>query len=313
MSESVLRLGTRKSPMAMIQSGMVAELITERTGRPVELVGMSSFGDNTGAYLDQIGGQGVFVSVLRASLAAGDVDLAVHSLKDLPTSPVPGITLAAVPPRDDPRDALIARDGAKLQDLPEGARIGTGSPRRAAQLRLLQPGLRPVPLRGNAGTRLAKVTSGELDAVVLAYAGLARLDQLDLISQVFDVEDMVPAPGQGALAVECRAGDEALISLLRCVDDRPTRAAVTAERIVLAQLEAGCSAPLGAYAAGTELLQLTAIVVGDDGGPVRARLSGPASRAGQLGRDVAEELLRRGAATTIAASAAANSDGEDTQ
>jgi hydroxymethylbilane synthase len=299
--------------MAMIQSGMVAELITERTGRPVELVGMSSFGDNTGAYLDQIGGQGVFVSVLRASLAAGDVDLAVHSLKDLPTSPVPGITLAAVPPRDDPRDALIARDGAKLQDLPEGARIGTGSPRRAAQLRLLQPGLRPVPLRGNAGTRLAKVTSGELDAVVLAYAGLARLDQLDLISQVFDVEDMVPAPGQGALAVECRAGDEALISLLRCVDDRPTRAAVTAERIVLAQLEAGCSAPLGAYAAGTELLQLTAIVVGDDGGPVRARLSGPASRAGQLGRDVAEELLRRGAATTIAASAAANSDGEDTQ
>lgn len=314
MSVGVLRLGTRKSPMAMAQSARVAQLITERTGRPVELVGMSSFGDVSGARLDQIGGQGVFVSALRSHLAAGDVDLAVHSLKDLPTAAVPGITLAAVPVRDDPRDALIAKDGAKLADLPEGARIGTGSPRRAAQLRLMRPGLRPVPVRGNAGTRLAKVTSGELDAVVLAYAGLARLNQLDVVSQVFDVEEMLPAPGQGALAVECRTADEPMISLLSCVDDPATRAAICAERMVLAQLEAGCSAPVGAYAAWTETLQLTAIALGEDGGPaVRARASGPASQAEQLGRDVAAELLRRGAGRTTAASAAASSDGDGEQ
>jgi hydroxymethylbilane synthase len=314
VSRKTLRLGTRKSPMAMAQSARVAQLITERTGHPVELVGMSSFGDVTGARLDQIGGQGVFVSALRSSLAAGDVDLAVHSLKDLPTAAVPGITLAAIPPRDDPRDALVGKDGAKLADLPEGARIGTGSPRRAAQLRLMRPGLLPVPVRGNAGTRMAKVTSGELDAVVLACAGLARLNQLDVITQVFDVEEMLPAPGQGALAVECRTADEPMISLLTCVDDPSTRAAVCAERMVLAQLEAGCSAPVGAYAAGTEVLQLTAVAMGEDGGPaVRARRSGPASQAEQLGRDVAAELLRRGAGKTTAASAAASSDGDDAQ
>lgn len=314
MSKEVLRLGTRKSPMAMTQSARVAQLITERTGHPVELVGMSSFGDVTGARLDQIGGQGVFVSALRSSLAAGDVDFAVHSLKDLPTADVPGITLAAVPVRDDPRDALIGAGGAKLADLPEGARIGTGSPRRAAQLRLMRPGLLPVPVRGNAGTRLAKVTSGELDAVVLAYAGLARLNRLDVVTQVFEVEEMLPAPGQGALAVECRSADEPMISLLSCADDPSTRAAVCAERMVLAQLEAGCSAPVGAYAAGTGVLQLTAVAMGEDGGPaVRARLSGPASQAEQLGRDVAAELLRRGAGKTTAASAAASSDGDDAQ
>jgi hydroxymethylbilane synthase len=304
--------------MAMAQSASVAKLITEQTGCDVELVGMSSFGDVTPVRLDQLGGQGVFVSALRASLAAGDVDLAVHSLKDLPTAGVPEITLAAVPAREDARDALVGRDGAKLADLPAGARIGTGSPRRAAALRLIRPDLHPVPVRGNAGTRLAKVTSGELDAVVLAYAGLARLGQLDLVSQVFDLDEMVPAPGQGALAVECRTGDEAMAALLSRVDDPVTRAAVTAERAVLAGLAAGCSAPLGAYAAGTEVLHLTAVIMGSDGGPaVRARLSAPAARAIQLGRDVAAELLRRsgsrGAGQTIAASAAAISDGDDAQ
>jgi hydroxymethylbilane synthase len=311
VNSKVLRLGTRKSPMAMAQSGKVAQLITERTGQAVELVGMTSFGDTTAARLDQIGGQGVFVSALRAGLAGGEVDLAVHSLKDLPTAAVPGITLAAVPVREDPRDALVGRDGAKLADLPAGARIGTGSPRRAAAIRLMRPDLCPVAVRGNAGTRLAKVTSGELDAVVLAYAGLARLGQLERVSQVFEIDEMVPAPGQGALAVECRTGDQALISLLSCVDDPASRAAVTAERTVLAVLEAGCSAPLGAYAAGTEVLELTAVVMGDGGGPaVRARLSGPAARPGQLGREVAAELLRRGAGKSMAA---AISDGDGAQ
>jgi hydroxymethylbilane synthase len=307
----VLRLGTRKSPMAMAQSGQVAKLITVRTGVQVELVGLTSFGDVTQVHLPEIGGTGVFVSALRESLRHGDVDLAVHSLKDLPTAPVPGILLAAVPARDDPRDALVGRDGAKLADLPSGATIGTGSPRRAAQLRLMRPDIRPVPVRGNAGTRLAKVTSGAVDAVVLACAGLARIGQLDLVSEVFEPDAMIPAPGQGALAVECRADAGELAALLATVDDPGSRAAVTAERTVLAELEAGCSAPLGAYAAGTGILQLTAAVVAGDGmTAVRASLSGPAAQAAKLGRDLAAELLRQGAGTIVAGSTAMAAPGE---
>ena len=307
----VLRLGTRKSPMAMIQAGHVAELIRQRTGAGVELVGLTSFGDITRVNLPDIGGTGVFVSALRESLLGGEIDLAVHSLKDLPTAALPGITLAAVPPRDDPRDALIGRDGAKLADLPPGAAIGTGSPRRAAQLLLLRPDVRPVPVRGNAGTRLAKVTSGQVDAVVLAYSGLARIGELDRVSQVFEPDEMLPAPGQGALAVECRTDDTDLAGLLALVDDPGSRAAVTAERTVLAELQAGCSAPLGAYAAGTGVLHLTAVVVAEDGGlAVRASQSGPPSRAEELGRDVAAELLRLGAGT-IVTGPAVTSNGDD--
>jgi len=307
----VLRLGTRKSPMAMIQAGHVAELIRQRTGAGVELVGLTSFGDITRVNLPDIGGTGVFVSALRESLLGGEIDLAVHSLKDLPTGSLPGITLAAVPARDDPRDALIGRDGAKLADLPPGAAIGTGSPRRAAQLLLLRPDVRPVPIRGNAGTRLAKVSSGQVDAVVLAYSGLARIGELDRVSQVFEPDEMLPAPGQGALAVECRTDDTDLAGLLALVDDPGSRAAVTAERTVLAELQAGCSAPLGAYAAGTGVLHLTAVVVAEDGGlAVRASQSGPPSRAEELGRDVAAELLRLGAGT-IVAGPAVTSNGDD--
>jgi len=307
----VLRLGTRKSPMAMIQAGHVAELIRQRTGAGVELVGLTSFGDITRVNLPDIGGTGVFVSALRESLLGGEIDLAVHSLKDLPTGALPGITLAAVPARDDPRDALIGRDGAKLADLPPGAAIGTGSPRRAAQLLLLRPDIRPVPIRGNAGTRLAKVTSGQVDAVVLAYSGLARIGELDRVSQVFEPDEMLPAPGQGALAVECRTDDTGLAGLLALVDDPGSRAAVTAERTVLAELQAGCSAPLGAYAAGTGVLHLTAVVAAEDGGlAVRASQSGPPSRAEELGRDVAAELLRLGAGT-IVTGPAVTSNGDD--
>jgi hydroxymethylbilane synthase len=314
MKRSVLRLGTRKSPMAMAQSGAVAALITERTGLAVELVGLTSFGDVSQAQLAQIGGTGVFVSALRTCLLAGDIDIVVHSLKDLPTAGLPGITLAAVPVRDDVRDALAGRDGAKLADLPSGARIGTGSPRRAAQLRLLRPDIRPVPVRGNAGTRLAMVTSGAVDAVVLAYAGLARIGRLDLVTEVFEPAEMVPAPGQGALAVECCDTDPDLVSLLASVDDPDSRAAVTAERAVLAGLQAGCSAPVGAYAAVTGVLRLAAIVMGDDGGPpVTASAEGPLGGAARLGRDVARELLRRGAGRYVTAAAAHTSNGDDAQ
>ncbi|HTT52145.1 MAG TPA: hydroxymethylbilane synthase [Streptosporangiaceae bacterium] len=311
MTQPALRLGTRKSPMAMTQSGHLARLITGRTGAEVELVGVTTFGDVTRAELAQIGGSGVFVSALRESLLAGDIDLAVHSLKDLPVGPVPGLALAAVPTRDDPRDALIGRDGAKFADLPAGARIGTGSPRRAAQLRLLRPDVRPEPVRGNAGTRLGKVTSGELDAVLLACAGLARIGRMDAVTQLFEPEEMLPAPGQGALAVECRAGTP-LAELLSAVDDPVSRAAVTAERAVLAALQAGCSAPVGAYAAGTKSLHLTAVIAAVSGeSAVRGSASAPAAEAARLGGDVAAELLRQGGARFLVPPPGYLSNGDD--
>ena len=306
-ADTPLRLGSRRSPMAVAQSGDVARLLTERTGRRVEIVGVTTFGDVSRAQLTQIGGTGVFVSALRESLLSREVDFAVHSLKDLPTGAPQGITLAAVPPRDDPRDALVARDGAKLADLPAGARIGTGSPRRAAQLAVLRGDVTCVPIRGNAGTRLAKVRDGELDAVVLAYAGLARIGHTDLISEVFEPDSMVPAAGQGALAVECRADDAELAELLATIDHQPSRAAVTAERGLLTALEAGCSAPIGAYAAfsGTQL-RLDAIVLGEK---MVMREHGEADAAGaaSLGHELAARMLALGAANLMGG----NTDGND--
>jgi hydroxymethylbilane synthase len=316
-----LKLGSRRSPMAIAQSGDVARLITERTGMRVEIAGVTTLGDVSREHLTQIGGTGVFVSALRESLLRREVDFAVHSLKDLPTGAAPGIALAAIPPRDDPRDALVGRDGAKLADLPAGARIGTGSPRRAAQLALLRGDVTCVPVRGNANTRLAKVRDGQLDAVVLAYAGLARIGRIDLVSEIFEPDDMVPAPGQGALAVECRAEDAELTELLAMIDHPASRAAVTAERSLLAALEAGCSAPVGAYAefrqASPDRLQLHGVVIGvpaaaqQAGAPdvtagsgamvVRERGEADAAGAARLGRELAARMLALGAADLIGA------------
>jgi hydroxymethylbilane synthase len=285
--------------MAVAQSGNVATLLTERTGRRVEIVGVTTLGDVSREQLAQIGGTGVFVSALRESLLRREVDFAVHSLKDLPTGAPEGITLAAIPPREDPRDALIARNGAKLADLPAGARIGTGSPRRAAQLAVLRGDITCVPIRGNAGTRLAKVRDGELDAVVLAYAGLARIGHTDLVSEIFEPDSMVPSPGQGALAVECRADDAELTGLLATIDHQQSRAAVTAERGLLAALEAGCSAPVGAYAAlsGTRL-RLDAVVLGEKM-IVREHGEADATDAARLGRELAARMLALGAADLV--------------
>jgi len=316
-----LKLGTRRSPMAIAQSGDVARLITERTGRRVEIAGVTTLGDVSREHLTQIGGTGVFVSALRESLLRREVDFAVHSLKDLPTGAAPGIVLAAIPSRDDPRDALVGRDGAKLADLPAGARIGTGSPRRAAQLAMLRGDVTCVPIRGNANTRLAKVRDGQLGAVVLAYAGLARIGRIDLVSEIFEPDDMVPAPGQGALAVECRAEDGELTELLAMIDHPASRAAVTAERSLLAALEAGCSAPVGAYAefrqASPDRLQLHGVVIGVPAatrqtvGPdatagsgamvVRERGEADAAGAARLGRELAARMLALGAADLIGA------------
>nr|WP_276514351.1 hydroxymethylbilane synthase [Actinomadura citrea] len=288
-------MGTRKSLMATTQSQGVADALSRLTGHAVELVGVTTQGDVSKALLAQIGGTGVFVNALRDRVLSGEVDFAVHSLKDLPTSETPGIALAATPARDDARDALCGP--AKLADLPRGARIGTGSPRRVAQLRALRPDLEIVPIRGNADTRLRKVTDGELDAVVLAHAGLRRIGRLDAVSEVFDPDQMLPAPGQGSLALECRADRDDLRALLGTIDDAPTRRAVTAERTVLAVLEAGCSAPVGTYAAEVdERLHLTAAVAAYDGSrQVRLSASGHPDAAEQLGRDLANRLLAQGA------------------
>lgn len=294
-----LRMGTRRSLMATTQSGLVAARLTELTGRAVELVGVTTFGDVTRAVLTQLGGTGVFVSALRDKLIEGEIDFAVHSLKDLPTTPDPRVVIAAIPPRDDHRDALVST--AKLADLPPGAKIGTGSPRRVAQLRVLRPDLEYVPIRGNADTRIAKVTSGELQGIVLAAAGLGRLGREAEISQIFEVEEMLPAPGQGALAVECLAGRADLIEVLSVLDDARTRAAVTAERAVLNALEAGCAAPVGAYSAdrGQDLFLTAAVVAVDGRRAVRKSTAGTSSAPMDLGRDLAAEMIAEGAGTLI--------------
>ena len=320
-----LRLGTRRSALATAQSGQVAEAVSDATGRRVELVEITTYGDTSREHLAQIGGTGVFVSALRDALLAGTIDFAVHSLKDLPTAAPQGLALAAVPPREDARDALVARDGLTLEELvekhssgPAKARIGTGSPRRMAQLNAWAAAngveLETVPIRGNVDTRIGYVRSGELDAVVLAAAGLTRLGRLGDATQILDSTLMLPAPGQGALAIECRADDAELVAALAVLDDRSTRAAVTAERALLAALEAGCSAPVGALAevqrrtAGSngpaDELFLRALVGTVDGSSV-VQLSatgafGPEAASEQaaaaLGRELAARMLAEGAA-----------------
>lgn len=300
MTES-LRLGTRASELARTQSGHVADRVRELTGREVVLVTISTEGDRSSAPLDQIGGTGVFVAALRDALVAGEVDFAVHSLKDLPTADDPRLVLAAVPPREDVRDALVARDGLTLGELPPGSRIGTGSPRRAAQINALGLGVEVVPIRGNVDTRLGKVRSGEVDAVVLARAGLLRLGRADEATEVLDPIQVLPAPGQGALAVECRSDRTDLIDLLGALDDPDTRATVTAERTLLATLEAGCSAPVGALAEvawgddGDELW-LRAVVADPSGSPsIRLSAIGVPTDAAALGLRLATEMLAEGA------------------
>ncbi|MEU6719482.1 hydroxymethylbilane synthase [Nonomuraea sp. NPDC046802] len=295
MTSGTLRLGTRRSLMATTQSQMVADAYTERTGRPVELVGVTTFGDVTKAHLAQLGGTGVFVNALRDKLIEDEIDFAVHSLKDLPTTQDPRFTLAAIPARHDHRDALVGP--CKFADLAPGARVGTGSPRRVAMLSALRPDLEYVPIRGNADTRIGKVTSGELDAVVLASAGLTRIGRSADIAQIFEIEELLPAPGQGALAVECRSDRPDLVKFLSVLDDPRTRSAVTAERAVLSALEAGCSAPVGAFAVDDgHTLNLTAVVVAIDGHEaVRKSAAGSPSEAANLGRRLAAEMIAEGA------------------
>ena len=303
---TALRVGTRASLLARSQAGPVAAALESATGREVVLFEVTTEGDVNRAPLASLGGAGVFVGALRDALLRGEVDLAVHSLKDLPTGPAEGIALAAVPPREDARDAVVARDGLTLGELPVGSRIGTGSPRRAAQLHALGLGLEVVAIRGNVDTRVRKVHEGEVDAVVLARAGLARIDRLQEITEVLDPLQMLPAPGQGALAVESRNDDPALVELLHdALDDAPSRAAVEAERQVLGDLEAGCSAPVGALAEVVEgddgeELWLRAVALSLDGAlSVRRSASGAVADATGLGRALAAEMIADGASKLL--------------
>ena len=251
---TTLRIGTRGSTLALTQTGMVADDLAAATGVSTELVTITTDGDRSNEPLSRAGGTGLFTGALRDALLDGRCDVVVHSLKDLPTAPHDKLVVAAMPPREDPRDALCARDGLTLDTLPAGARVGTGSPRRMAQLRARRPDLQVVDIRGNVDTRLGRVAGGDLDAVILAAAGLTRIGRTDVVTEFLDPDAWPTAPGQGALAVEVRRGEE---NLVRALDHAETRAAVEAEREVLALLEAGCSAPVGARAvvdAGRQLL-----------------------------------------------------------
>lgn len=298
-----LKVGTRGSTLATTQAGHVRDALIA-AGYPAELVIVRTRGDVVMAPVERIG-VGVFTLELRAALERGDCDIAVHSYKDLPTAPDDRFAPIAVPPRVDPSDVLIARDGLTMDTLPEGARVGTSAPRRRSQLAALRPDLDLHPLRGNIDTRMGYVTSGDLDAVVLAAAGLDRTGVGERATHRFGIDEMLPAPAQGALAVECRADDAEAAEALTVVDHLPSRVRITAERRLLRDLEAGCTAPVGARAELEEgELTLHAVVAAHDGSTVLRTTGttgtadhpdGPVAAADELGRRLAAELLDRGA------------------
>lgn len=296
-----LRLGTRRSALATTQSRWVADQLVA-AGHEVELVEIATEGDLSAEPLTTIGGTGVFASAIRNALHDHRIDVAVHSLKDLPTAPEPGLVVAAIPVREDCRDVLVARDGLTLGELPAGSLVGTGAPRRAAQLAALGLGLDVRPIRGNVETRIRMVTDGVVDAVVLARAGLARLARLAEVTEVLDPIQVLPAPGQGALAVECRSDRHDVIAAVTPLDDPDTRTCVTAERALLRALEAGCTAPIGALAEVVEgettlELSLRAFAGSTDGTlDLRRSLVGTYTEPEALGVRLARILLDDGAA-----------------
>jgi hydroxymethylbilane synthase len=295
-----LRLGTRGSPLALAQAAWIARQLHEHGGQPAVVVTVATPGDASTAPIERLGTTGVFATTLRHELLRGTVDLVVHSCKDLPTAPVAGLQLVAFPAREDPRDALIYPGGTSLDALPPGARIGTGSPRRTALLRAAGRQLQVVPIRGNVDTRLRKLAAGDVDALVLAMAGLSRLGLLDEAVTPLDPSLLMPAPAQGVLAVECRTDDPDTAAQLGTLDHAPTRAAAIAERGFLAGLDAGCSTPVGALAelsvetGGQPALRMSGVIAAPDGSSViRAHATGAAGDAESLGRRLAHTLLNR--------------------
>lgn len=298
-----LRLGTRSSPLARWQAEHIAARLTA-LGIDVEMIHITTQGDVKAGPLGQIGGQGLFTKEIQRALLDDRIDLAVHSLKDLPTEHVEGLTLAAVPERESPGDVLVSNQVKSLDALPKGARVGTGSTRRKAQLLHARPDLQILDIRGNVDTRLRKLDEGEYDAIVLAEAGLTRLGLTDRIAQVLPRSMMLPAVGQGALGVEARSTDTNTLVLLAPLNDAATRHAVLAERAMLRALRGGCLAPVGAWGrieAGE--LQLDGVVLNADG-TQRLHAAGTAhpDAAETLGEQIAQELLAQGAAALIAGS-----------
>ena len=296
-----LRLGTRGSPLALRQSGLVAAEI-ERRGTSVELVAIRTSGDVASGSLATLGGKGLFVKEIEQALSTGEIDLAVHSLKDMPADLPPGLILAATPPRADPRDVLITSEGRGLGELLAGTRIGTSSLRRRALIAAVRPDLEVVPLRGNVETRLGKLAAFEVDAVILAAAGLARLGLQPNGAVPLPVRTFVPAIGQGILALETRADDRAANAVVARLDDPATHAAAAAERAFLAAVGGDCHTPLAAYAEVTRgRVRLTALVADPDGRALLGdTLEGDAAEAPGIGRRLAEALLSRGASDIVA-------------
>lgn len=288
-----VRIATRGSRLALIQTELVAALLREHNpGVEVEVVTVVTAGDRDQSTPLQEGERaGWFTSAIQETLLRGEADIAVHSYKDLPTKRPEGLVIAAVPAREDPRDALISRTHADLRSLPKGASVGTSSPRRTAQILELRPDLDVRIIRGNVETRIAKVESGEYEATVLALAGLRRLGLEERADHVFGFEEMLPSPAQGALAVECRTADTATRALLAKIDDPALRQTVTAERMFLATIDGGCSFPAAAYAEHFgSTLKLNALIAAD-GRIVRSKMAGQAETAGGLGKQLAEELM----------------------
>jgi hydroxymethylbilane synthase len=290
-----LRIGTRGSALALAQTMLVADALRER-GHDVELIPIRTEGDHLQDETSIVLVRGAFVGALERALAAGTVDLAVHSAKDLPTGEREGVSIAAYPPRGDARDALVTRDGAPLDRLPPGARVGTESPRRRAFLLQMRPDLEVVPVRGNVDTRLRKLEAGEVEALVLATAGLGRLGLSERVAQAFPLDVMVPAVGQGALAVQTRAADGES-RWVRALDDAATRAAVVAERAFLAAMGGGCRAPFAAHARMMDgrLAAQGAALSPDGRSALHERAVGEPAEATALGAGLAERLLARGA------------------
>lgn len=290
VARSAIRVGTRGSRLAIIQSEWVIERL--RVGLPEVEIGAMVIATTGDRSARAPRGEGIFVKEIQQALLDGEIDLAVHSLKDLPTEPVQGLRIAAIPPRSDPRDALV---GARLAELRDGDRVGTGSPRRSAQLRRLRPNIEVVPIRGNLPTRVEKARSGEVAAVMLAVAGLTRLGLEP--DEVFDIRDVLPAPGQGALAVEVRAEDQDMAELVGRVDDPETRCSVLAERAVLREMGGGCLLPVGAFGRleGDALIVDAAVVSADGAREARARGKGNPSRPDEVAKSVAADLVGRGA------------------
>jgi hydroxymethylbilane synthase len=296
-----IRIGSRKSRLAMWQSTHVAGLLEAASGRPCEIVKVVTRGDLTlDRSLPEIGGKGLFTEELEAQLLEGTIDLAVHSLKDLPTELPAGLTLGAVSRREDPRDALVST-ARGFDELPAGARVGTGSLRRRAQVLRRRPDLTVLDIRGNVPTRLDKLDRGDYDAIILAAAGLNRLGFAKRVTHAFDTPDMVPAPGQGALGIECRADDTGTLALLECVHDEDTAVACRAERRVLELLEGGCNTPVGVHAVrdGADV-NVVAVVADRDGARfLKDRSAGAYESWESVAQNLVDALLAGGAAEII--------------